>query len=190
MLGLIFFYMRSRGHSLSWIGLTRLKSVKSRLLLLPQILFAFIVIPASGLAIGFGGEVLGIEFMNPDASGAANRFGDLAGNTSLYLTWLAILWVTGPAEELYFRGFMMGQLREIFGRTPWATAISIIIPSIIFGAGHMYYQGLRGFFMTGGIGIFMGILFVLYKRNIWPLAIAHAAFNSFVFTAMYMQWDI
>ena len=32
MLGLIFFYMRWRGHSLSWIGLRRLRSVKSRLL--------------------------------------------------------------------------------------------------------------------------------------------------------------
>jgi len=190
MLGLVFFYLRRRGLSFRWLGLIHLKSVKSRLLLLPQILLAFIAIPASGLAIGFGGEMLGIEFMKPDSSGATNRFGDLAGNTPLFLTWVVILWVAGPAEELYFRGFMIRQLREIFGRSFWATAISILIPAVIFGAGHMYYQGLRGLFMTGGIGIVMGILFILYKSNIWPLAIAHASFNSLVFTALYMRWDI
>lgn len=190
MLGLIYFYLHRRGHSFFWIGLVPLKSVKSRCLILPQTLLAFIAIAASGLAIGLGGELLGLEFMKPDATGATDRFGDLAGNTYLYLTWIAILWIAGPAEELYFRGFMIGQLREILGRSRWATAFSIIIPAILFGAGHMYYQGLRGLFMTGGIAVSMGVLFILYKRNIWPLAIAHAAFNTFVFTALYMQWDI
>jgi len=190
MLVLIFFYLRWRGHTFSWIGLTPLKSTKSLLLVLPQILLAFLGIMASGLAIAYGGEALGIEFMKPDASGAENRFGDLAGNTPLYLSWLAILWFAGPAEELYFRGFMIGQMRDILGRSRLATAFSIIVPAIVFGVGHMYYMGLRGLFVTGGIGLTLGILYILYKRNIWPLAIAHAAFNSLTFTAMYMQWDI
>ena len=85
---------------------------------------------------------------------------------------------------------MIAQLREVFGRSRWATALSIIIPAIGFGLGHMYYQGLRGLFVTGGVALMLGILFVLYKRNIWPLAIAHATLNSLMFTAMYMQWDI
>jgi len=190
MLGLIFFYLRQRGHSFAWIGMIPLNSLKSRLLLIPQILLAFIAIPTSAIILGLAGELLDIGFMEPDKSGVEDRFGDLAGNTPHYLTWMAILWVAGPAEELYFRGFMIGQLREIYGRSRWATTISILIPAIVFGAGHMYYQGLRGLVITGGIGISMGILFVLYKRNIWPLAIAHSAFNSLVFTAIYMEWNI
>lgn len=189
MLVLIFFYLRRRGHSFSWIGLVSLTSTKDRLLLLPQIMLAFMAIGMTGAGIGFIGETLGIEFMNPDIAAAENRFGDLAGNTPLYLCWLAIVWFAGPAEELYFRGFMIGQLREVLGHSRLATALTIVIPAIIFGAGHMYYQGLRGLFVTGGIGLSLGILFVLYKRNIWPLAIAHAALNSLSFTAMYMQWD-
>ena len=108
----------------------------------------------------------------------------------MVLTWVAILWVAGPAEELNFRGFMIGQLRDILGRSKLATIVSIIVPAIIFGVGHMYYLGLRGFFVTGGIAVSLSILFILYKRNIWPLAIAHAAFNSLTFTAMYLQLDI
>jgi membrane protease YdiL (CAAX protease family) len=190
MLVLLFYYLRWRGRSFSWIGLVPLKSAKSWLLLGPQILLAFVAIGLTGVGIGYGGEALGIDFMQPDASGAENRFGDIEGNTPLYLTWLAIICFAGPAEELYFRGFMIGQLRECLGRTKMATVLSVVIPAIIFGVGHMYYLGLRGLFMTGGIALSLGILFLLYKRNIWPLAIGHAAFNSLVFTAMYLQLDI
>jgi membrane protease YdiL (CAAX protease family) len=190
LLVLIFFYLRMRGHSFSWIGLVSLTSIKSRLLLLPQILLAMIVMSATGAAMTLSGEALGFEFMKPDIAAAENRFGDLAGNTSQYLMWITIIWFAGPAEELVFRGFMIGLLREVFGQSWWATALSIVIPAIGFGIGHMYYQGLRGLFVTGGVALMLGILFVLYKRNIWPLAIAHAALNSLMFTAMYMQWDI
>ncbi|NOX95172.1 MAG: CPBP family intramembrane metalloprotease [Alphaproteobacteria bacterium] len=190
MLVLLFFYLRWRGHSFSWVGLVPLKSAKNWLLLLPQILLAMIAMGAIGAGLNFAGETLGLEFMKPDLAATENRFGDLAGNTSLYLTWLAIIWFAGPAEELFFRGFMIGQLRDIFGHSRWATALSIIIPAILFGAGHMYYQGLRGLIITGGVAVSLGILFVLYKRNIWPLAAAHAAINSLSFTAMYLQLDI
>ena len=190
MVVLIFYYLRKRGYSFSWIGLVSFTSTKSWLMLLPQIILVIIVMAATGIGITFIGEALGFEFMKPDIAAAENRFGDLANNTSQYLIWIAIIWFAGPAEELFFRGFMIAQLREVFGHSRWATALSIIIQAIIFGVGHMYYQGLRGLFVTGGGALMLGILFVLYKRNIWPLAIAHALLNSLMFTAMYMQWDI
>lgn len=190
MLVLVFFYLRMRGHPLSWIGLVSLSSTNSWLLLLPQTILAIIVMAATGAGITYLGQAFGFEFMTPDTAAVENRFGELAGNTSQYLIWIAIIWFAGPAEELFFRGFMIGQLSAVFGNSKWATALSIVIPAIGFGVGHMYYQGLRGLFVTGGVALMLGILFVLYKRNIWPLAIAHAALNSLMFTAMYMQWDI
>jgi membrane protease YdiL (CAAX protease family) len=190
MLLLIFFYLRKHGHSFSWIGLVSFTSTKNWLLLLPQIILTIIAMAAIGAGITYVGQALGFEFMKPDIAASENRFGDLAGNTSQYITWIAIIWFAGPAEELFFRGFMIGQLREVFGYSSWATALSIVIPAIGFGVGHMYYQGLRGLFVTGGVALILGILFVLYKRNIWPLMIAHATLNSLMFTAMYMQWDV
>lgn len=187
---LIFGYLRWRGASWSWIGLVPLNSRRKLMLLPLQTFLAFIAIPVSGLALGFGGEAIGLDFMKPDASGAENRFGDLAGNTPLYMTWVAILWIAGPAEELYFRGFMIGQLREVLGSSIAAKALSILVPAVIFGIGHTYYLGLRGLVMTGGIGLTLGILYLLYRRNIWPLMVAHAAFNTLTFTARYLQWDI
>lgn len=190
MLVIVFFYLRRRGQSWSWIGLVPVNSRRQFLFLPFQIILAFIAIALTSLLLGMGGEALGIEFMRPNSSGAESRFGDVAGNTQLYLLWLAIVWIAGPAEELYFRGFMIGQLRDAFGASRTATILSIIIPALIFGIGHIYYQGLRGLVITGGIGITLGILYLLYRRNIWPLMIGHAAFNSLTFTAVYMQWDV
>jgi membrane protease YdiL (CAAX protease family) len=190
ILVLVFFYLRKRGHSFSWIGVVPFTSIKSWLLLLPQTMLVIIAMVTVGAGIAFIGEALGFEFMKPDIATAENRFGVLADNTSQYLLWLAIIWFAGPAEELFFRGFMIAQLKEVFGHSRWATALSIFTPAIGFGVGHMYYQGLRGLFVTGGTAVILGILFVFYKRNIWPLAIGHATINSLMFTAMYMQWDI
>ena len=190
MLGVIIVYLQKTGRPLSEIGFVRLNLRQGLLILVPQTLLAFLAIMVSGLAVGLGGEALGLDFMKPDPQGAQARFGDIEGNTRLYLTWIAIVWFAGPAEEIYFRGYMVGQLREIFGSARSATILAVAIPALIFGAGHIYYLGLRGFFMTGAIGIACGILYLLYKRNIWPLAVAHALFNSLTFTAAYLHLDV
>ena len=186
MLSVIGLYMRSRGELPSSIGLVRLSSRKNYLLIAPQIALAFLAIIASGAVVTLVGEASSLEFMKPDHSGARARFGDLEGNTSLYFFWLAILWFAGPAEELYFRGFMIEKLQKALGKSRLSIALSVFIPAAIFGFGHMYYQGLRGFFTTGTIALTLGILFLLYKRNIWPLMIAHAAVNTLIFTLQYL----
>jgi membrane protease YdiL (CAAX protease family) len=61
---------------------------------------------------------------------------------------------------------------------------------MIFGFGHFYYQGLSGWITTGMIGAVIGLLFLLYKRNLWPLIIAHAFVDALGMTSMYMEWGI
>lgn len=190
MLVVIFLYLRMRKESWSWIGLVSIKSRKGWVLFAPQILIAFIAIIAAGGIVTVIGDASGLEFMKPNRAGAADRFGDLAGNTQHFVFWVAILWFAGPAEELYFRGFMMGKLREVLGESGVATALTVLIPALIFGAGHVYYLGLRGFVTTSAIGITLGVLFLLYKRNIWPLMIAHASVNTLSFTALYLDLDV
>ncbi len=189
MLPVIFLYMRSIGESWSWIGLVKIKPRKGWALLPLQVVLALFAILATAASISLAGEALGLEFMNPDNSGAQDRFGEVAGNTQLYVFWLAIVWFAGPAEELYFRGFMIGKLQEVLGASGWATVLSILIPALIFGLGHVYYLGLRGLVTTGGIAVALGALYILYRRNIWPLMIAHAAANSLTFTAVYLQLE-
>ena len=125
-------YLRSQGKGLDKIGLVRFQAVKSYWLFPLQTVLAFIVIIATGALVTIVGEASGLAFMQPDREGALSRFGDLAGNTPLFLFWLAILWVAGPAEELFFRGFMINALSDVLGRSWVANTLSILIPALIF----------------------------------------------------------
>ena len=183
-------YMRTQNQSLADLGLVRLTSRKNYLQLPLQCFAAFFVIIATAVVVTILGVVSGVEALQPNSDGKALRFGDLAGNTPLFLFWLAILWIAGPAEELFFRGFMINKLRDILGETKIAICLSIVLPALIFGMGHMYYQGLLGLFTTGAVGISLGCLFFLFKRNIWPLMIAHACANSLGFTLEYLEISV
>ncbi|MEM9572525.1 MAG: CPBP family intramembrane glutamic endopeptidase [Pseudomonadota bacterium] len=189
VLACIGLYLAHQKRDLSTLGIVPLKTAKNFWLIPVQTLVAFVTIIATGAIVSLLGDASGLEFMQVNTEGARDRFGDLAGNTSLFLMWLAILWVAGPAEELFFRGFMINTLTKTFGTSRLANAISILIPALIFGAGHMYYQGVRGLFTTGAIGVSLGCLFLAYKRNIWPLMVAHACVNSLVFTLHYLDID-
>ena len=172
------------------LGLVKLATAKSRWLVLPQTVLAFVAILGTGLAVGLAGEASGVAFMQPDPEKVDDRWGDLAGNLPLYVLWMALTVVAAFAEEMFFRGYLVSRLRTAFDQLPLARLGAVFIPALVFGYGHVYYQGLRGLFVTGAIGLALGILFLLYKRNLWPLIFAHAMVNGLSFTARYMQWDI
>jgi len=189
MLIIITIYFRHRGIGFAKIGLRSVSWPRGMLLLIPQTLLAFVLIGVSGLSVAFIGDALDIGIFTTEQPNPEERWGNLRGNTPLYLSWLAVLWFAGPAEELCFRGYLISRIIDVLGRSVWALAISVTLPAIIFGLGHVYYQGWRGLFVTGTIGLTLGVLFLLYRRNIWPLMIAHAGFNSMIFTALYAGAD-
>ena len=60
----------------------------------------------------------------------------------------------------------------------------VAISSVLFGLLHVY-QGLSGVVITGTIGLVFAISFVLLKRNLWVLIIAHGLILLMSFTAIY-----
>lgn len=182
-------YLKHQNRDLTRLGIVAFVKAKSYWLLPLQTVIAIVVVILTGVAVTLLGELSGLVDMQSHSDGVEARFGNLTGNTSLFLLWLAIIWVAGPAEELFFRGFMINTLGELLGNSRIAIALSVVTPALIFGAVHMYYQGLPGLFTTGFIGISLGCLFLAYKRNIWPLMIAHACVNSLGFTLQYLGID-
>lgn len=185
-------YFKARGLSWREYGLVRLPKLKSWLLLPFQSLLAVIAILGTGVAAASLGGALGFEFMTQEPEGVMDRFGAVAdGSLPHYLLWLAIaIFAAGLGEELFFRGYLINRLKDGLGGGGFMTALTIILPALYFGYGHVYYQGLRGLIVTGLIGLMLGFLFVLYKRNLWPLIIAHAVVDSLVFTALFFQLDV
>jgi membrane protease YdiL (CAAX protease family) len=82
-------------------------------------------------------------------------------------------------EELYFRGFLFGQ---IFRFTQWGFILSIIIGAILFGMVHLYQgTGLNeiiGIFMITFLGgILYGWVFVEWNYNLWVPIFLHLLMN-------------
>ncbi len=183
--------LRFRGERWSSLGLRPLPGIKAKLLVIPQALLVFLAVLAIVTAITFGLEAAGSQLLSEKIEGEVERWGDVAGNLRLYLLMLAISWISGGfAEEMFFRGFLITRLQTVLDGVKFASGLAVLLPALLFGYVHVYYQGLHGFVNAGIVGLILGTFFLLYKRNLWPLVLAHGFINSLGFTAEFMGWDI
>ena len=123
---------------------------------------ALVGVVAWGLVV----EQTGVESLQPPES--AEDVLDLAGG-SIFLAWL-LVGALGPiAEEVFFRGFMLGGLRRRLG--PWP---AIVASSAVFAAFHIDPGALVPTFL---LGLALGWVY-LKSRSIWPSIFVHGLHNT------------
>lgn len=175
--------LRQRGESWVDLGLKRLPSWRKAL-----------VWTLVALALTTAAGILFESFINAAVGGAATqaelsnsgRFEDLPGNTTAFVYWLAVAWIIGGfTEEMLFRGLLITRFETLFSYVPFGLIIAIILPAALFGQQHYYYQGIGGAFATGGVALVSGILYLLFKRNLWPLTLSHGLANTIGLTMIY-----
>lgn len=177
-------YMRARGVTWRDMGLVRLPGWKAKALVIPKAIVPFALFAAAVSLVLFAGEPMGLT--RTDTGGVEARWGSVEGNLPMLLLWLAIVWTSAAfGEEMFFRGFMVTRLADGLAGVPGRLAIAVILPALIFGYGHYYYQGLFGLVMTGLIGLAFGIAFLLLRRNLWPLVLIHGVIDTLNFVALY-----
>ncbi|WP_417486593.1 CPBP family intramembrane glutamic endopeptidase [Maricaulis sp.] len=180
-------------HKESWasFGLRRLKRWWSIPLVLPQALLGVVAILAIGAGTALAGDALGFWSTEGTQEGVEDRWGNIVGNLPVYLMWMAIGWTSAAfGEEIFFRGYLIDRISKLLPNARWASFVAVLIPALIFGIAHAYYQGIRGLIVTGLIGLALGALYLVNKRNLWPNIIAHGLVDSLAFTAMYLDLDI
>lgn len=87
--------------------------------------------------------------------------------------------VAGFMEELYFRGFLFGQL---FRKTRLGFITSILLGAVIFASGHLYQsqdtRELIGIFMVTFSGaVFFAWLYAEWNYNLWVPVLTHTLMN-------------
>ena len=185
------FYLNRTGQSWQSVGLRRLPGLKSKLLLLPQILATFAAMAVAIAVVSYGGDALGWTFMEEMPEGVDARWGDITGNIPLYLVWIVISWViAGFSEEVLFRGFLITRLIRVFSGSRLGPALAVILAGLFFGGLHYYNQGLRGFITASAIGIAFGVMFLLLKRNLWPIIFVHGSIDTLGFTVRLLDLDV
>lgn len=101
-------------------------------------------------------------------------------NTEIFIPQLIASTIfAGLFEELYFRGFLFGQ---IFKNTKLGFIPSIIVCALVFASGHLYQSHdisiLTGIFITTFLGaIFFAWLFVEWNYNLWVPIFLHTLMN-------------
>ena len=118
-------------------------------------------------------------FLAPDTSSesAVSKFGNLKGNWSHFFLIIPFILLESMLEELLDRGFLMNWIERLFSSTTFATVIAVILQAAIFGFRHSNDFSERSI-TVGIIGLIMGIAYVKFGRNLWPLIIAHCVLNA------------
>lgn len=188
-LAILTLYLRARGLSWQAFGLIPLPGWKAKLWILPKAGLALVAFAIVVALTTIAGPALGFEFMKDVSTGVEGRWGEVAGSLPHYLLWLGLVWTAAAfGEEMFFRGYLITRLQSVFARGWIGSAFAVVIPALIFGYGHLYYQGWRGAVVTCGIGLAFGAMFLLFRRNLWPLILLHGVIDTLTFTAIFLQW--
>jgi membrane protease YdiL (CAAX protease family) len=117
----------------------------------------------------------------PDMS----KYESIVGNLPMLLLAVPGTMITGGfMEEVIYRGFMFDRLMRILGprrRSPLWAALLCGLP---FGVIHFEW-GIGGILVTTVMGSVLGLMFLMTKRNLWPLIAAHATLDAILMIQVY-----
>lgn len=168
---------RIKVRNITWkdLGLRKPENIKKTLLVSVGILVATVASIIIFNIIEDSIPFLAEQDIPEDSSGS--KFGELKGNWLLFFTIMPAVLVESFLEELLDRGFLMNWLEKLFSKTSFATVIAVLLQACIFGFRHSNDLSSRSI-TVGLIGLVMGIAYVKFGRNLWPLIIAHCALNT------------
>ena len=158
--------------NITWkdLGLRKPESFKKTIMISAGVLIATVL---SILLFQILKDAVPFSFESNDYSkDSASKFGDLKGNWILFLSIMPAVLLESLLEELLDRGFLITWFEKIFSQTNIATMLSVVLQAVIFGFRHTNDFSERSI-TVGLIGLIMGIAYVKFGRNLWPLIIAH-----------------
>lgn len=183
-IGVATVFMRRKGLTWSDFGLTRPRGKGDWIISCALALTAAIVIVAI-LAIS---STLLAKLGFREGAGDADRFRFFLGNPYLFAGYLiSVVWVGAAlGEELFMRGFILNRLADMFGRNTAGWRLAILLQAVVFGAMH-YPQGSVGMITTGLVGLAFGAYYVIGKKRLFPIILAHGFVNTIGVTAYYLS---
>ena len=117
-------------------------------------------------------------FVFPFASQQIGAIYDKGEGFPLLAIFFLLLLVTGPCEEIYWRGFLQRNLMDRYGE--WR---GWLIATVIYAGVHI---GSFNFMLIGAAavaGAFWGLLYLRWK-GLAPVIISHSAWSAFVFAVV------
>ncbi|MDX1638175.1 MAG: CPBP family intramembrane glutamic endopeptidase [Balneolaceae bacterium] len=179
MLLIVWGGLYARGEDWSHLGLTfsysTLRTLGYSLLVFIAALAGFMV-----------GSMIMINLTGLPVSADFSGYNYLEGNLPLLLLALAaVFFASSFGEEVIYRGFLITRISELGKNSRLWTRIAVLASSVIFGLIHFEW-GMTGMVQTAFMGLALGISFLLVKRNLWILVLAHAYMDAILMIQMYL----
>jgi len=179
MLGIVWVGLRLRGEKLSHLGLNK-KFISFRSFFISFLVFI------GGLAGFMLGSVIMANITGIPEGADMSGYNYLEGNLPMLIAALLAVFIASSfGEEVIYRGFLITRISEMGGNTKTWLRLAVLISSIVFGLIHFKW-GPMGMVQTGFMGLALGIAFLMTKRNLWALVMAHAYMDAILMVQMYL----
>jgi len=110
----------------------------------------------------------------------------LTGNIKMTLLFTALAWTLAAfGEEMFWRGYLMNRVADVFGRGRGAWVLSLFVVSSAFGFAHEY-QGLAGWIEEGLAGLVLGLMYLRSGRNLSVPIVAHGVCDTIDMVLLYL----
>lgn len=121
--------------------------------------------------------------------GAINQtYHYVAGNAAVLPGLLLFVIVGGGlGEETIWRGFMFQRVKSLLDGSAWETIATVAITTVLFASAHLLEQGWPGAIQAVFTGAVFGTTYARVRR-IWPVVIAHAAFD--IAAVLMIYWNL
>ena len=96
--------------------------------------------------------------------------------TNKGLIFLLLLFVTGPGEEIFWRGFLQDRFMRRWGNFP-----GFLITTSIYAGVHLFSWNLMLIMAAFVAGAFWGLLY-LWKRDLLIQIISHSFWSAVIFS--------
>ncbi len=113
----------------------------------------------------------------PFARGQINNIYDLR-NQSIPLVIGVLVFLIGPAEEIFWRGYVQHVMAQRLGPVK-----GYLIAALLYASVHFWAFNFMLFMAALVCGLFWGLVFLRY-RSLWPCILSHALWDLFIFVIL------
>ena len=132
------------------------------------------------------GAVVMVNIVGRPEPADMSGYNYLSGNLPMLLLVLAGVFVASSlGEEILYRGFLITRLEALGGGGKTALRIAVGVSAVIFGLVHFAW-GPMGIVQTAFMGLALAISFLVLRRDLWPLVMAHFYMDAILMIQMYL----
>ena len=114
-------------------------------------------------------------YIIPGAGGQVGGIYDLGTGTDRILIFLLLCFITGPGEEIFWRGFLQENLMRRYGNLR-----GFVLGTLVYGGVHLFSLNLMLILAALVAGAFWGLLY-LWRRDLGLVIVSHSLWSAFIF---------